>query len=114
METYRGLAGEKAVVPVKIEELQVFTDNMICIDWINAYVNKFEKLYQKRSVFILNRLDKLSQLCECVPIKFSFVQGEDNPADAISRPLSYRQLVKTWLFLRTKVSKNSFSFECKQ
>ena len=60
METYRGLAGGRAVVPVKIEELQVFTDSMICIDWINAYVNKFENLYQKRSVFILNRLDKLS------------------------------------------------------
>ena len=76
VETYRGLAWERAVVPVKIEELQVFTDSMICIGWINTYVNKLEKLYQKRSLFILNRLDKLSQLCEYVPIKFSFVQGK--------------------------------------
>ena len=105
VETYRGLAGERAVVPLKIEELQVFTDSMICIDWINAYVNKFEKLYQKRIVFILNRLGKLSHLCEYVPIKFSFVQGEDNPADAISRPLSYRQLMKTCYFSGPKFLK---------
>ena len=75
VDTYRGLAGERAVVPVNIEELHVYTDSMICIDWINAYVNKFEKLYQKRSVFVLNRLDKLSKICELIPITFSFVQG---------------------------------------
>ena len=32
VETCRGLAGERTVIPVKIEELQVFTDSMICID----------------------------------------------------------------------------------
>ena len=53
VETYRGLAGERTVVPVKIEELQVFTDSMISIDWINAYVNKFEKLYQKEKCIYL-------------------------------------------------------------
>ena len=114
VETYRGLTGERAVVPVKIEELQVFTDSMVSIDWVTAYVNKFEKLYQKRRVFILNRLDKLSQLCEYVPIKFGFVQGEDNPADAISRPLSYRQLMKTCYFSGPKFLKTPSLFEFKQ
>ena len=56
----------------------------------------------KLSAFIKNRLDRIQRLCDSFPVKFNFVSGEMNPADCITRALSYKQLMKTNYFLAPK------------
>ena len=46
----------------------------------------------KQTIFIQKRLRKLSRMYQDNPIMFTFVSGFENPADAITRPLSYKQL----------------------
>ncbi len=94
---YKDLAGKNCVIPIKIEELQLYTDNMVSLNWINSHVHKLDKMQQK-SIFIRNRLNNLSKLCETFPIHYSFVSGFENPADMISRAVSYKQLMKTNYF----------------
>ena len=50
---------------------------------------------QKRSVFVQNKLSQISKLCEIHPITFTFINGYDNPADCVTRPISYNQLLHT-------------------
>ena len=38
------------------------------------------------------------QLCEIHPINFNFTAGMVNPADPVTRPLSYKSLIKTSYF----------------
>ena len=52
----------------------------------------------KRSTFVLNRLDKICLLCDRFPIKFKFDAGFENPADYITRPISHRCLMKSVYF----------------
>ena len=60
----------------------------------NSCINKLDKL-NKLNVFIKNRLEKLMMLCQEYPVTFSFVDGIDNHADCITRPLSHKQLMKS-------------------
>ena len=94
MEIYRDLSGPSCLKPINITELNVFTDSLCCLHWLNLVSNKLDKL-QKRSVFVLNRLQKIQQLCERIPVKFSFVVGKNNPADCVTRCVSYKQLMKS-------------------
>ena len=91
---YKDLCGEEVVMPLKIAELRLFTDSMVCIHWLNSYANKFDK-WQKLNVFILNRMKTIDKYCAIKPITFSFTEGRTNPADAISRPMSFRKLQQT-------------------
>ncbi|XP_068229545.1 uncharacterized protein [Palaemon carinicauda] len=49
----------------------------------------------KKGVFIQSRLKAICDLCQVFPITFSFGNAYDNPADYISRCVSYRRLLKT-------------------
>ena len=71
----------------------MYSDSLIGLNWISHYAN-LEKM-NKKTVFIQNKLKKLDQLCEIHPVTFSFVEGYSNPADAVTRAMSYRQLSKT-------------------
>lgn len=64
---------------------------------------------QKRSTFVLNRLHTIARLCETFPVRFSFVSGTENPADCITRCLSYKQLMKTNYFSGPEFLKSSES-----
>ena len=67
---------------------------MVSLSWLDADVNKLAKT-QKRTVFVQNRIDEIKCLCEIKPVTFRFISGSENPADYISRAVSYKQLVKT-------------------
>ena len=91
------LSGPTCINPINIVGLELYTDSLVCLNWLNSHINKFDKL-RNLSVFIKNRLDKICKLCDRFPVKFSFCEGLKNPADAVTRPLSYKLLVKSNYF----------------
>ena len=95
------LSGTQCVKPIEIVELVLYTDSLVSLNWISNAVNKLDKI-NKVSVFIKNRLNRIQRLCDRFPVKFNFVSGEMNPADCITRALSYKQLMKTNYFLGPK------------
>ncbi|XP_068224897.1 uncharacterized protein [Palaemon carinicauda] len=88
------LSGFGCIDPIEIVGCEVYSDSLVVLTWLQSYALKLDKL-QKKQPFILNRLEYINKLCEDSCMKFSFVSGEDNPADCITRPLSFRQLMKT-------------------
>ena len=77
--------------------VRLYTDSLVCLNWLNSHVNNLDKL-RNLSVFIKNRLNRICRLCDNFPVKFSFCEGLKNPADAVTRPLSYKLLVKSNYF----------------
>ena len=94
IELYQDLSGPCCTVPVNISSLELYCDSMVSLSWLDADVNKLAKT-QKRTVFVQNRIDEIKRLCEIKPVTFRFISGSENPADYISRCVSYKQLVKT-------------------
>ena len=94
MDVYTELCGPSCVQPIEIAELNLYSDSLVALSWINNYVDKLDKM-SKRSVFIMNRLNHILKLCDTFPVTFRFVSGIENPADYTTRPISYNQLVKT-------------------
>jgi len=94
IDTYNELSGQNAVIPINIKSCQLYTDSLICLSWLSSYCSKFDKM-NKRSVFIMNRLNRIAKLCEVMPIHFKFCNGIANPADCMTRTLSYKQLMKS-------------------
>ena len=43
MDIYNELSGESSVVPIQIDELHLYSDSMVSLNWINRDVNKLEK-----------------------------------------------------------------------
>ena len=91
---YNSLSGPSCLKPVNVTDLLVLSDSLVALSWVNACNNKFDKM-QKRSVFVMNRISQINKLCETHPVNFRFISGCSNPADYITRCVSYRQLVKT-------------------
>lgn len=94
IELVNEMTGDSVVVPVNIQSCHLYTDSMVCLHWIRSCFYNFDKM-QKRSIFIMNRLRSIETLCREFPISFRFTSGKKNPADPISRPFSYRKLIKT-------------------
>lgn len=94
MDTYFELTGKFSVLPVKIEKCLLFSDSSICINWLYMHTVKLDKMRNK-SVYVMNRLSAISKLCVTFPVEFRFCAGKENPADCITRELSYKQLVKS-------------------
>lgn len=97
LEIYQDLAGPSAVVPIKITNLELFSDSMVCLHWLNSYVHNYDKMH-KRSVFVMNRLRAIDKMCQVHPVNFNYIEGHENPADNISRPVSYKKLANTNYF----------------
>ena len=94
------LAGGKSVLPIKIEKLLLFTDSMVCLNWLCTF-SRLEKM-NKRSIFVQNRLKKIHELCANFPVLFSFIDGISNPADFVTRAVSIKVLEKSNYFYRTQ------------
>ena len=94
IDTYNELTGIDCVIPIDITGLELHSDSLVSLNWLNSYVNDFDKM-RKRTVFIMNRLTHILKICEGNPVKFSFVSGFENPADCITRPLSPYLLSKS-------------------
>ena len=75
IDIFNELSGKKAVLPIKITKLSLYTDSMVSLNRIESYVYKFDKM-QKQSVFVLNRLRRLNELCEIHPIHFILLGGK--------------------------------------
>ena len=87
------LAGDKTFRPLKITRLCVYSDSMVALSWVNAYVNKLDKT-NKRTSFVMNRINAICAICDLFPVTFKFIAGHANPADLITRPRSYKLLKK--------------------
>lgn len=94
IDLYNELCGPTSVKPVNISGLQLYSDSLVSLHWLNSYSNKLDKM-SKRSVFVMNRLHTLNKLCEVYPVRFSFISGVLNPADFVTRPTSYKILIKS-------------------
>ena len=94
MELHRDLAGPCCVKPIKITELVLFTDSTCSLHWLHSSTFKMDKM-QKRTVYVMNRINSIQKLCERFPVKFCFISGKSNPADCVTRCLSYKQLLKS-------------------
>lgn len=94
LDLRKDLCGSQCVCPIDVTEMILYSDSLVCLSWINSFVNKFDKM-NKQSILILNKLERLTKICKDYPIIFTFVDGIENPADAITRPLSHRQLLKS-------------------
>ena len=93
-DVYNELSGRSSVVPINVLELELYSDSLVSLSWINKCVNKLDKM-QKCSVFVMNRLNSIIKLCNVYPVKFHFIAGKDNPADFITRTVSYKMLLKS-------------------
>ena len=94
---YEELSGSSCMMPIKICELIIYLDSFVALSWVHGFSAKLDKM-QKCSVFVQNRLHTINELCNKHPIHFSFVSGCENPADCITRSLSFKQLQKTNYF----------------
>ena len=97
MKSITSLEVQGISLAIKVKELEVYTDSLVSLSWLNASLNKLNKI-QKRSVFVLNRINHIKKLCEKHPVNFSFVSGTENPSDCITRCLSYKKLMQTTYF----------------
>jgi hypothetical protein len=91
------LSGNKCLLPINIIECELFTDSSISLHWLNSQTSTLEKM-QKLSVFVQNRLNYIEKRCREEPITFTSVGTNENPADCMTRCLSYNQLTKSCYF----------------
>ena len=94
MDLYEELSGESCLNPVKMTKFRLLTDSLVCLEWIRSANVTFGKT-NKKPIFVQNRLHTISNLCTKHSIDFQFCAGSENPADVVTRCISYKQLVKT-------------------
>lgn len=94
IDTFNELSGASCLVPVNITDLRLYSDSLVCLNWVLNYTGREAKM-NKITTFVMNRLHKISNLCKIKPIVFGYCAGTQNPADAISRAVSYKQLMQT-------------------
>jgi len=103
IDLYNELTGDAAVIPIVITDIKVYLDSLVCIHWLNSYVNRIDKM-KNVSVLVRNRLNNISKLCDIHPVKFIFCAGKENPADFISRSCSARTVSRSNYFSGIPVS----------
>ena len=93
----KDLTGDDTVSPVNIQNVTVYSDSLVSLNWINSAVNDLAKL-NKLKIFVKNRLNHLMQLCDAHPVTFTFVDGIDNPADLTTRVISPKKFYNSNYF----------------
>ena len=94
MDVHNELAGPTCISPINISQLHILSDSQVCLSWLQSYSDRFSKL-NKLSTFVQNRLNSISNLCKTHNVTFTHIAGKENPADCITRPLSYKLLMKS-------------------
>ena len=97
MSIYNDLAGPRIMLPIMIRNIHIFTDSMVTLQWIQSFFSSYSKM-NKRSIFVMNRLENIAELCKEHPITFSFISGKSNPADCVTRCMSYEVVKKTQFY----------------
>lgn len=90
LEVFNELTGPDCVEVINICNLTVYTDSYVALNWLNNY-NEMQKL-KNLSIFTINKLNKIANLCKVVPVTFKFVAGLENPSDFVTREVSERKL----------------------
>ncbi len=83
---------KKAVVPITINAIRLFSDSTIALSWLNdsEYLNK--KL-QTRTTYVNNRISNVVKMCSNIcPIYFAHMGTNVNPADMVTRCFSPKRL----------------------
>ena len=82
--------------PLRIDKIMIFSDSLVALNWVHNYSVKFKNFNSKNSVFVKNKLSKISEIVERTtvpkPISFRFLAGSQNPSDATTREVSYKQV----------------------
>ena len=94
LETYEDLAGSSCIRPVNVEKIILFSDSLCALQWLHSSSLKLDKM-NKHTTFVLNRINHIEKLCEKHPVAFRFIAGKDNPADYVTRCVSYKQLINS-------------------
>jgi len=94
MDVRADLAGSQCLEPINVAGMRLFSDSTISLHWLAAFSRTFDKM-QKPSVFVMNRLAFIERLCQKFPISFDFIATNANPADCLSRCISYSNLQKS-------------------
>ena len=108
-DLYFELTNPSLVISTQISQVILYSDSLVCLNWINSYVRKLDKM-QKVNVYVRNRLRNISLLCEKTPMTFKFVPGNNNPADYVTREVSYKQLIATCYLSGPKFLSDSSCF----
>ena len=87
IEIQRDLAGESCIQPIHIIEMNIYTDSICSLCWLNAFSSKMDEM-QKSIVFVKNRIEHICRLFARFPITFGFIAGKENPADKVTCCLS--------------------------
>ena len=95
IDTWKELSGSSCTRPINITNLYLFSDSMVSLCWINSHVTNLDKM-NKKKVFVLNRLQKIVELCSVKSITFKFINGLRNPADHVTRPVSPKLLSRDY------------------
>jgi len=103
IDLFKDLSDSTCLLPINIRDITLFSDSLVCLSWLDSYVNKLDKM-QGRSVFVMNKLEEIEKICTFHSIKFEFVSGTENTADCMTRSLSYKQLMKTNFLTETSYS----------
>ena len=114
IEVYKELTGTDCVEKVNIQNLVIYTDPYVALNWMNNYI-QMQKL-RNLSVFTVNRLNRIVNLSKIHPITFKFVAGLENLSDFVTQEISEKKLRMTnYLtgpkFLLTKEKNNSDMIE---
>ena len=91
---YDELTGPFCLSKINISDLQLFSDSLVALNWVYASVHKLDK-QNKKTVFVNNRIERIQKMCEQVLITLNFIEGINNPADFITRPISGKVLSRT-------------------
>ena len=61
LDLYKDLSGPSCIKPIRILYIEIYSDSLVSLSWLNSYSTKLEKM-QKRSVFVLNRINHIVKL----------------------------------------------------
>ena len=90
-DIYEALSGSDCIKPINIKQIILFSDSLCALQWLYSSSLKLDKM-NKHTTFVLNRINQIEKLCERHPVSFRFIAGKDNPADHVTRCVSYKQL----------------------
>ena len=93
IELYKDMAGYACLNPLNIEKIRIYSDSLCALHWLAAS-SKLDKM-NNCSSFVVNRINNINKLCETFPIQFKFISGKENPADFVTRSISYNLLTKS-------------------
>ena len=93
LEVYNELTGPDCIEVININRLVLYTDSYVALNWLNNY-NEMQKL-RNLTIFTINKLNKIVNLCKTAPITFKFVAGLENPSDFVTREYSEKKLRET-------------------